>query len=172
MRGLNYLLNQQTNEALGIFIDAFAANAKAFDAHMAMGGLFRRRGETDKAIQIHQNLMSHHGLSIEQAMVAKLELAHDFIKAGLLNRAELSHAMSHYCCELALESWHQHDINMVHSYLSKAIQYDNCNPRIQLQQAELCISERNYKSAVRYLESNQFRYSTVISSDRAHATLL
>jgi lipopolysaccharide biosynthesis regulator YciM len=201
LRGLNYLLNQQTDEALDVFIDAFAVNAKTFDTHMALGGVFRRRGEVDKAIQIHQNLMSYKGLSVEQAMVAELELAHDFIKAGLLDRAEellldivvqpssqqlwatellidvyqrerdwvkalavgkayagkgsvvdLNYAMSHYCCELALESWHQNDIKMARSYMQNACQYDDSNARIQLLQAELCISQADYKKAVEWLQ--------------------
>ena len=87
-RGLNYLLNQQTDEALELFIHALEVNSQTVDTHLALGSLFRRRGEVDKAIQIHQNLLSSKGLDQEQAMLAELELAHDFIKAGLLDRAE------------------------------------------------------------------------------------
>jgi len=87
-RGLNYLLNQQTDEALELFIHALEVNPQTVDTHLALGGLFRRRGEVDKAIQIHQNLLSAKGLDQEQLMLAELELAHDFIKAGLLDRAE------------------------------------------------------------------------------------
>jgi lipopolysaccharide biosynthesis regulator YciM len=87
-RGLNYLLNQQTDEALELFIHALEVNPQTVDTHLALGSLFRRRGEVDKAIQIHQNLLSSHGLDQEQLMLAELELAHDFIKAGLLDRAE------------------------------------------------------------------------------------
>jgi len=87
-RGLNYLLNQQTDEALELFIHALEVNPQTVDTHLALGSLFRRRGEVDKAIQIHQNLLSGQGLDKEQLMLAELELAHDFIKAGLLDRAE------------------------------------------------------------------------------------
>jgi len=87
-RGLNYLLNQQTDEALDLFIHALEVNPQTVETHLALGSLFRRRGEVDKAIQIHQNLLSGKGLDQEQLMLAKLELAHDFIKAGLLDRAE------------------------------------------------------------------------------------
>lgn len=87
-RGLNYLLNQQTDEALELFIHALEVNPQTVDTHLALGSLFRRRGEVDKAIQIHQNLLSGKGLDQEQVMLAELELAHDFIKAGLLDRAE------------------------------------------------------------------------------------
>ena len=87
-RGLNYLLNQQTDEALELFIHALEVNSQTVDTHLALGSLFRRRGEVDKAIQIHQNLLSSKGLDQEQVMLAELELAHDFIKAGLLDRAE------------------------------------------------------------------------------------
>jgi len=87
-RGLNYLLNQQTDEALELFIHALDVNPQTVDTHLALGSLFRRRGEVDKAIQIHQNLLAGKGLDREQLMLAELELAHDFIKAGLLDRAE------------------------------------------------------------------------------------
>tara|TARA_B100000767_G_C19734077_1_gene523071 strand:- start:568 stop:1731 length:1164 start_codon:yes stop_codon:yes gene_type:complete len=87
-RGLNYLLNQQTDEALELFIHALEVNPQTVDTHLALGSLFRHRGEVDKAIQIHQNLLSGQGLDQEQLMLAELELAHDFIKAGLLDRAE------------------------------------------------------------------------------------
>ncbi len=87
-RGLNYLLNQQTDEALELFIHALDVNPQTVDTHLALGSLFRRRGEVDKAIQIHQNLLASKGLGQEQLMLAELELAHDFIKAGLLDRAE------------------------------------------------------------------------------------
>ena len=87
-RGLNYLLNQQTDEALELFIRALEVNPQTVDTHLALGSLFRRRGEVDKAIQIHQNLLSSKDLDQEQLMLAELELAHDFIKAGLLDRAE------------------------------------------------------------------------------------
>ena len=87
-RGLNYLLNQQTDEALELFIHALDVNPQTVDTHLALGSLFRRRGEVDKAIQIHQNLLAGKGLGQEQLMLAELELAHDFIKAGLLDRAE------------------------------------------------------------------------------------
>ncbi|MCS5559810.1 MAG: lipopolysaccharide assembly protein LapB, partial [Oceanospirillaceae bacterium] len=87
-RGLNYLLNQQTDEALELFIHALDVSPQTVDTHLALGSLFRRRGEVDKAIQIHQNLLAGKGLGQEQLMLAELELAHDFIKAGLLDRAE------------------------------------------------------------------------------------
>jgi len=87
-RGLNYLLNQQTDEALDLFIHALEVNPQTVETHLALGSLFRRRGEVDKAIHIHQNLLSSKDLGQEQLMLAELELAHDFIKAGLLDRAE------------------------------------------------------------------------------------
>jgi lipopolysaccharide biosynthesis regulator YciM len=87
-RGLNYLLNQQTDEALDLFIHALEVNPQTVETHLALGSLFRRRGEVDKAILIHQNLLSSKGLDQEHLMLAELELAHDFIKAGLLDRAE------------------------------------------------------------------------------------
>lgn len=87
-RGLNYLLNQQTDEALELFIHALEVNPQTVETHLSLGALFRRRGEVDKAIQIHQNILANIGLDQEDRMLAELELANDFIKAGLLDRAE------------------------------------------------------------------------------------
>lgn len=87
-RGLNYLLNQQTDEALDLFIHALEVNPiNCWDA-LSLGKSIPAQREVDKAIHIHQNLLSSKDLGQEQLMLAELELAHDFIKAGLLDRAE------------------------------------------------------------------------------------
>ena len=87
-RGLNYLLNHDTDAALDLFIDSLEVNSHNLDTHLALGSAFRRKGEVDKAIQIHQNLSNRSGLTHHQLAQAQLELAHDFVKAGLLDRAE------------------------------------------------------------------------------------
>ena len=87
-RGLNYLLNHDTDAALDLFIDSLEVNNHNLDTHLALGSAFRRKGEVDKAIQIHQNLLNRSGLTHHQLAQAQLELAHDFVKAGLLDRAE------------------------------------------------------------------------------------
>ena len=86
--GLNYLLNEQTDEAIESFIKALEINADTIDTYIVLGRLFRRRGEIEKAIQAHQDLLARPSLSREQSLRVQLELAHDYIKAGLLDRGE------------------------------------------------------------------------------------
>lgn len=88
MRGLNLLLNQQTDQALDMFVRMVARDDEALDTHFALGSLFRRRGEVDRAIRIHQNILARDDLSDSQRDAALFELAEDYLKAGLLDRAE------------------------------------------------------------------------------------
>jgi lipopolysaccharide biosynthesis regulator YciM len=71
-----------------VFIRVLEVTADTFEAHLALGALFRRRGETDRAIRIHQNLVARETLSPEQRSQARLELGRDYLRAGLLDRAE------------------------------------------------------------------------------------
>ncbi|MDQ2075492.1 lipopolysaccharide assembly protein LapB [Marinimicrobium sp. ABcell2] len=87
-RGLNYLLNEQADGAMDAFIDSLEVNSDTLDTHLALGNLLRRRGEIAKATKIHQNLLARPSLTTPQLHEAQLELARDFIKAGLLDRAE------------------------------------------------------------------------------------
>lgn len=86
--GLNFLLNEQPDAAIDAFIKALEVNSETLETHLALGKLLRRRGEVDRAIKIHQNLLARPGLSLEQSQQAEYELATDFAKAGLLDRAE------------------------------------------------------------------------------------
>lgn len=87
-RGLNYLLNEQADGAMDAFIDALEVTPDTLDTHLALGNLLRRKGEIAKATKIHQNLLARPSLTTLQLHGAQLELARDFIKAGLLDRAE------------------------------------------------------------------------------------
>lgn len=86
--GLNYLLNEQPDEAIETFIKALEVNSDTIETHIALGNLFRSRGESDRAVKVHQNLFARPSLSKEQAARVQLELARDFMAAGLLDRAE------------------------------------------------------------------------------------
>ena len=86
--GLNYLLNEQTDEAIDTFIKALELSSDNVETYIVIGRLFRRRGETDKAIQAHQDILARPSLTREQSFRVQLELAHDYLKAGLLDRAE------------------------------------------------------------------------------------
>jgi len=87
-RGLNYLLNEQQDKAIEVFLRLAEYNRDTVETHLALGNLFRRRGEVDRAIRIHQHLVSRPNLNDEMKAVALLELGEDYMSAGLLDRAE------------------------------------------------------------------------------------
>jgi len=87
-RGLNYLLNEEQDKALELFLKIADDNGETIEVQMALGNLFRRRGEVDRAIRIHQNLISRSHLHESQRIDALLELGEDYMSAGLLDRAE------------------------------------------------------------------------------------
>ena len=87
-KGLNFLLNEQPDKAIDAFIEIVRLDPETADLHFALGNLFRRRGETERAIRMHQNLLLRPDLPPEQRMQAQYELGQDFLKAGLLDRAE------------------------------------------------------------------------------------
>jgi lipopolysaccharide biosynthesis regulator YciM len=87
-KGLNFLLNDQPDKAIDAFIEIVKLDPETADMHFALGNLFRRRGETERAIRVHQNLLSRPDLPLEQQQHAQYELGMDYLKAGLLDRAE------------------------------------------------------------------------------------
>lgn len=87
-QGLRYLLNEQTDSSIDSFIDSLAVNSNTLEIHLALGSLLRRKGEVTKAIKIHEHLLHCGKLSNLQLHQAQLELASDFVSAGLLDRAE------------------------------------------------------------------------------------
>jgi lipopolysaccharide biosynthesis regulator YciM len=87
-RGLNYLLNEEQDKAIEVFLKLAEYNHDTVETHLALGNLFRRRGEVDRAIRLHQHLVSRPGLSEAMKTVALLELGEDYMRAGLLDRAE------------------------------------------------------------------------------------
>jgi lipopolysaccharide biosynthesis regulator YciM len=87
-KGLNFLLNEQPDKAIEVFIRVLEVNSDTVETHLALGNLFRRRGEVERAIRIHQNLIARPTLDKEQRSQALLELGQDYFKAGLLDRAE------------------------------------------------------------------------------------
>ncbi|MCP5276998.1 MAG: lipopolysaccharide assembly protein LapB [Thiobacillus sp.] len=87
-KGLNYLLNEQPDKAIEAFLEVAKMDPDTLELHFALGALFRRRGELDRAIRIHQNLVDRADLAQDPRMKALYELGQDFFKAGLLDRAE------------------------------------------------------------------------------------
>ncbi len=88
LKGLNFLLNEQTDQALEHFLRMVRVDDKTIETHFALGSLFRRRGEVDRAIRIHQNIIARPDLASEQRDQALFSLAKDYLAAGLLDRAE------------------------------------------------------------------------------------
>lgn len=88
LKGLNFLLNEQTDQALEHFLRMVRVDDKTIETHFALGSLFRRRGEVDRAIRIHQNIIARPDLAAEQRDQALFSLAKDYLGAGLLDRAE------------------------------------------------------------------------------------
>ncbi len=86
--GLNFLLNEQPDKAIDVFIKMLDVNSDTVETYLALGNLFRRRGESDRAIRIHQNLIARPTLSKEQRTQALYELGKDYMRAGFLGRAE------------------------------------------------------------------------------------
>jgi lipopolysaccharide biosynthesis regulator YciM len=87
-KGLNLLLNDQPDKAIDAFIEIVTLDPETADMHFALGNLFRRRGEIERAIRVHQNLLARPDLPSEQRTQAQYELGMDYLKAGLLDRAE------------------------------------------------------------------------------------
>src|SRR3989344_3578847 len=86
--GLNFLLNEETDKAVDVFIKMLEVDSDTVETHLAIGKLFRRRGEVDRAIRIHQNLIARPHLDKEYREQSLFELGQDYMSAGMLDRAE------------------------------------------------------------------------------------
>ncbi|MCK7578953.1 MAG: lipopolysaccharide assembly protein LapB [Chromatiales bacterium] len=89
LRGLNYLLEEQPDKAIDLFLRLTEVDSETAETHLALGSLFRRRGEVDRAIRLHQNLIERRHLGPELRGFALFELGQDYMSAGLLDRAEV-----------------------------------------------------------------------------------
>ena len=87
-RGLHYLLNDQPDRAIEVFIRVLEIDEETAETQLALGNLYRRRGEVDRAIRLHQNLVARPALTEDLRLEAHLELAQDYLSAGVLDRAE------------------------------------------------------------------------------------
>src|ERR1700754_1807764 len=87
-KGLNFLLSEQPDRAIDAFIEVVKLDPETIELHFALGSLFRRRGETERAIRMHHNLLNRPDLPEDERAHAMFELGLDYLKAGLLDRAE------------------------------------------------------------------------------------
>ena len=180
-KGLNFLLNEQPDKAIEVFIKVLEVNTDTVETHLALGNLFRRRGEVERAIRIHQNLIARPTLDSEQRSLALLELGQDYFKAGLFDRAEnlfteLVETRAH--SEQALEMLQQ--IYKQEKEWDKAIEVCERLARISgepmsevianylCEEAELEVSKENYTEAAKLVkkamqqDSNCVRASMIL----------
>lgn len=111
MRGLNFLLNEQPDKAIEIFVKSLAVSEHTLETHLALARVFRRRGELDRATLIHSNLLDHPELPAAARDDVQLELAQDFLSAGVLDRAE-------DILQQMLERGSRHDVPVMRLLLS------------------------------------------------------
>lgn len=86
--GLNFLLSNESDKAVDLFISMLDVDDDTIDTHLSLGSLFRKRGEVDRSIRIHQNLIARPSLTTEQRDIAMMELGKDYLAAGFYDRAE------------------------------------------------------------------------------------
>jgi lipopolysaccharide assembly protein B len=90
LKGLGFLLNEEPDKALEVFLRMVDVDNETVETHFALGSIYRRRGEVERAIRIHENIMARPSLSDEHRLEAMFALAEDYFRAGLFDRAELS----------------------------------------------------------------------------------
>jgi lipopolysaccharide biosynthesis regulator YciM len=90
-KGLNLLLNEQPDKAIDAFIEAVQHDPESHELHFALGNLFRRRGEYERAVRVHQHLLARGDLNAAERDRARYAMAQDFLKAGLIDRAETAY---------------------------------------------------------------------------------
>ncbi len=87
-RGIHHVLNEEPDKAIAIFSQMLEAHSDLIDIHLVLGSLFRQRGETERAVRVHQNLLARPDLTAKRRSQVLLELGRDYLQAGLLDRAE------------------------------------------------------------------------------------
>src|SRR5690242_15286162 len=144
-KGLNFLLNEQPDKAIEAFIEVVKVDPETVELHFALGSLFRRRGEYDRAIRMHQNLLERADLADEQRVVALAELGQDYLKAGILDRAEEVFRKLEKSPQAALARAHLLEIYEQEKDWTRAIEMNrqvDSEPRAQAQYyCELAASE-------------------------------
>jgi lipopolysaccharide assembly protein B len=163
--GLNFLLNEETDKAVDIFIKMLEVDSSTVETHLAVGKLFRRRGEVDRAIRIHQNLIARPQLEKIYREQSLYELGQDYLSAGMLDRAErifleLVNAKSHSARALnALLDIYQQEKDWENA-VSTAIKYEdvtrqNMQPVIAhyyCELAEIAYHKNEHEKTTNYVE--------------------
>ncbi len=163
--GLNYLLNEESDKAIDTFVSMLEVDSETLETHLALGNLFRKRGEVDKAIRIHQNLIARPSLSAEDRKRSLLELGYDYMSAGLLDRAEnifkeLSndHIHKETCLAKLLTIYQQtKDWQKAIATAAKVAHSDNPQTKKEIthfycELAEESLQKKSYKDAIRFIK--------------------
>lgn len=164
-KGLNYLLSNESDKAIQLFVDLIKVDGETVETHLALGKLFRSRGEVDKAIKIHLNILAKPSLDVVQRVQVLLELGQDYLKAGLLDRSEnvfkelleldaknipaLLHLQNMYIAE---KSW----LEAIHfSERLKLLKYKDSQHILThcfCELADISVKTKNYHKAKQYLD--------------------
>jgi lipopolysaccharide biosynthesis regulator YciM len=189
IRGLNLVLSRRTDEALELFLQMAKVDDDTLETHFALGHLFRRRGEVDRAIRVHQNLLARPSLNEEQRHQALYALGEDYLGAGLFDRAEKlfnelyereqewkkaiethrrlevlsgdkSSQVAHYYCELAEQAIRDGDLQAAREHLKSTVRSESGALRGALIRAEIAKREGDYGQALGL-------YEQVLDRDRA-----
>ena len=179
-RGLNYLLADDSDNAIKIFTDLIEVNTETIEIHIALGNLFRSKGEVDRAIKVHQNLLARPNLTRKQRHMAISELASDYLKAGLLDRAEkLYREMIELDADVLQAYRRLIDLYIAEKSWEEAVEcaqrlYDEGDPEARIMYSQcLCeiarqaIDDGNYRRA-----RNSLDRALEIDSDCVRASLL
>ncbi|MEM7194778.1 MAG: lipopolysaccharide assembly protein LapB [Pseudomonadota bacterium] len=169
-KGLSFLLNEQPDKALQVFMEAVEVDEETIEMHMALGNLYRRRGEVERATRIHQNLVARSDLDESLRLLALFELAQDYLKAGLYDRAEglfqelrQTDEYREQACRFLLQIYDQEkewqSAIAVAESLDRHSQHDLSESLAQYscELAEQSIIEGRYREAEEYLAS-AFKY--------------
>lgn len=185
MVGLNFLLNEETDKAVDIFIKMLEVDSDTVETHLAVGKLFRRRGEVDRAIRIHQNLIARPQLEKTYREQSLYELGQDYLSAGMLDRAErifqeLANDKSHAPAALKtlLDIYQQ--AKDWEKAAETAIKYEavtrqNMQPVIAqyyCELAELALQKHDHEKALAYLNQADRADKHCVRSSLLRATVL
>lgn len=185
LKGLNFLLNEQTDQAVDHFLKMVRVDDTTIETHFALGNLFRKRGEVYRAIKIHQNIIARPDITEEQRNQAFYSLAKDYLHAGLFDRAEVLFIRLNDKSEFTSESLK----NLISIYeqekeWSKAIEIakklnklnydDSLDMQIShyhCESAEEAIDEKNYDKAITRLNSVNSRNNKTLRIELIFAKL-
>lgn len=183
--GLNYLLNEETDKAVDIFVKMLEVDSDTVETHLAVGKLFRKRGEVDRAIRIHQNLIARPQLEKIHREQSLFELGQDYLSAGVLDRAErifneLVNAKSHAARALqTLIDIYQQEKDWEKA-INAALKYESVTHQdmhgviahYYCELADIALTKQDYKQAAVYLDQALRADKTCVRASLMQAKML